>query len=61
MSCRCLNCGKMVLRDYRVQRNGVILPIEFCSRKCYLAFWAKTPGFKPLETAPKIFIKSACA
>jgi hypothetical protein len=51
----------MVLRDYRVQRNGVILPIEFCSRKCYLAFWAETPGFEPLETAPKIFIKSACA
>lgn len=64
MSCRCANCEKMVLREYCVLYNKQITPIEFCSRKCYLSFWAKARFFKPLPSAPKKIQKnekSACA
>jgi hypothetical protein len=50
----------MMLHPYCVLYGARIMSLEFCSRKCYLAFWKDVPDFYALRGAKKSE-KSACA
>lgn len=49
----CANCQKMMLHPYYVLYGAKIMSLEFCSRKCYLAFWKDVPDFCALRGAKK--------
>lgn len=56
----CAHCKKMMVHPYCVLYGARIMSLEFCSRKCYLAFWKDVPDFYALRGAKKSE-KSACA
>lgn len=56
----CAKCKKMMLHPYCVLYGAKVMSLEFCSRKCYLAFWKNVPNFCEMRAAKKSE-KSACA
>lgn len=49
----CAQCKKMMMHPYCVLYGAKIMSLEFCSRKCYLAFWKGVPDFCALRGAKK--------